>query len=181
MDGMRQRVPPRTPRRYGATVSTRPFQGRNTGSIPVSATRILLAVFETSPLNIFRVDCGHENVGHMGVARGSNRGAGIFSVLRESRRGMERASYRRTGDCHSSVLPLGAGTRATAEIIRGERAGQRARYARNLFQNSESRLHFWRNFHRRVDYIFRTAAVLSGVSDSDSHAVDARPRRAAGA
>jgi hypothetical protein len=24
--------------RYGATVSTRPFQGRNTGSIPVSAT-----------------------------------------------------------------------------------------------------------------------------------------------
>jgi hypothetical protein len=28
-------------RRYGATVSTRPFQGRNTGSIPVSATIIL--------------------------------------------------------------------------------------------------------------------------------------------
>src|SRR5450432_3982453 len=25
--------------RYGATVSTRPFQGRNTGSIPVSATK----------------------------------------------------------------------------------------------------------------------------------------------
>jgi hypothetical protein len=27
-------------RRYGATVSTRPFQGRNTGSIPVSATNL---------------------------------------------------------------------------------------------------------------------------------------------
>jgi hypothetical protein len=27
--------------RYGATVSTRPFQGRNTGSIPVSATNSL--------------------------------------------------------------------------------------------------------------------------------------------
>jgi hypothetical protein len=27
--------------RYGATVSTRPFQGRNTGSIPVSATKNL--------------------------------------------------------------------------------------------------------------------------------------------
>jgi hypothetical protein len=27
--------------RYGATVSTRPFQGRNTGSIPVSATNLI--------------------------------------------------------------------------------------------------------------------------------------------
>jgi hypothetical protein len=31
--------------RYGATVSTRPFQGRNTGSIPVSATNLLLSDF----------------------------------------------------------------------------------------------------------------------------------------
>jgi hypothetical protein len=36
------------PCRYGATVSTRPFQGRNTGSIPVSGTKFFAALFRTS-------------------------------------------------------------------------------------------------------------------------------------
>jgi hypothetical protein len=38
-----------SPWRYGATVSTRPFQGRNTGSIPVSATNSRCFAFSLAP------------------------------------------------------------------------------------------------------------------------------------
>src|SRR6185437_15955138 len=76
------------------------------------------------------------------------------------------------------ILSMGVGAAAIGKIVRDSGEGQGTRHPRSVFENSKSRLRFWRDVFRRIGLVFRAAATAPVLLDYDSHAMAAHPQRA---
>src|SRR6185437_12756685 len=82
-----------------------------------------------------------------------SRGLGLC-VLPKPRHRMDDASNRGNRDCGPGILFMGAGAAAAWTVVCDQRAGKGTRHPRSVFENSKSRLRFWRNVFRRIVLFF---------------------------